>query len=122
MMFPVQYATKSMAETVAFFVKPPTLDVMRLSEMGILVAKGPSRKMPTHRPQRFESGSVFIKMTPTRAKTITTIMVIMRLFFTYAAVKQMQPMARIWRRPLGAERRSELSSLKPKPLMMMLLN
>jgi hypothetical protein len=111
-----------MAETVAFFVNPPTFDVIRLSEMGILVANGPSRNMPTHRPQRFESGRVFIKITPMRAKRITTIMVIIRLFFTYAAVQQMQPIAAIWRRPLGAERRSELSSLKPNPLMMMLLN
>lgn len=88
----------------------------------MLVANGPSRKIPTHRPQRFESGSAFIRMTPTSAKRITTIIVIIRLFLTYVDAQQIPPMAAICKRPPGAERSRELSSLKPKPLMMMLLN
>lgn len=86
---------KSIAETVAFLVKPPTFDVMRLSETGMLDAKGPRRSIPTHLPHLSCFGNATIKITPTRAKVMTVIMVMIRLFLKYEAAKQMQPRAAI---------------------------
>ena len=50
MIFPALYAMNSIAETVAFLVKPPTLDEIKLNAMGMLAAKGEQSQIPTRRP------------------------------------------------------------------------
>ena len=48
-MFPIQYPTNSIAEKVILFVKPPTLDVMRLKAIGISAANIAASQIPASR-------------------------------------------------------------------------
>lgn len=49
-MLPILYATNSIALTVDFFVKPPTLDAIRLRDIGVFEAKTAARYVPPNRP------------------------------------------------------------------------
>lgn len=112
----------SIAETVALLVKPPTLEVMRLRPRGMLAAKGAVNQTPTILPQGLEFGTVMTTIIPMRETMTKPIITTSRQFLRYVTRRLEIRRAISWTAPEGIWTSSALRLLKPKPVMMMLLN
>jgi hypothetical protein len=122
MMLPVQYPMKSMADTVALLVKPPTLDVMRDNAMGISAAKIADNHIPARRVYLCSLLTVYTIIMPMRLRVTMAIMHMTRVFLTYVEVREMNARPLSWKTPPAIWTRRELRGENPNPLTIMLLN
>jgi hypothetical protein len=96
-MFPTQYPTKNIAETVVFLVYPAVLLAMRLKHRGKPPAKPAASQRPPRRESFIDVGSSLTIIIPTSDTKFKKAIIIHLDFGTFAAIKVPARTYRIWK-------------------------